>query len=61
MDEHTFPPPLHVTIGLAITAVTIAVLVVGYFRRRRRRSFPAHGWLGIVALVGAECHAFRRH
>src|SRR5271163_1024588 len=54
MDEHTFPLPLHVIIGLAITAVTIAVLVAGFFRRRRRRAFPAHGWLGIVALVGAE-------
>ncbi len=58
MDEHTFPLPLHVTIGLAITAATIAVLVAGYFRRRRRRAFPAHGWLGIVALIGAEAMLF---
>ncbi len=54
MDEHTLPLPFHVTIGLAITAATIAILVAGYFLRRRRRAFPVHGWLGIVALIGAE-------
>jgi len=47
-------PDLRTPIGLAITAATLGVLVVGYFRSRRRHSFPAHGWLGIVALAGAE-------
>jgi hypothetical protein len=41
-------------IGVAITAVTVGVLVLGFFRSRRRGPFPAHGWLGIVALAGAE-------
>jgi hypothetical protein len=59
MDEHTFPLPLHVTIGLAITAATLVVLVAGFFRRCRRRAFPAHGWLGIIALAGAELMLFR--
>jgi hypothetical protein len=40
--------------GVAITAATVAVLVIGYFRSRRYRPFPAHGWLGIVALASAE-------
>jgi hypothetical protein len=58
MDQHLSLLPLHLAIGLAITAATLLVLVAGYFRRRRRRSFPAHGWLGIVALAGAECMLF---
>lgn len=40
--------------GVAITALTVAVLVIGYLRSRRYRRFPAHGWLGIVALGLAE-------
>ena len=47
------------TIGIAITAATVAVLVVGFFRARRSLPFPAHGWLGIVALVAAELLMFR--
>jgi len=44
-----------VTLGIGITAAIVAGLVLGYFRvRRRRRHFPAHGWLGFVALAGAE-------
>jgi hypothetical protein len=46
-------------IGITITAATVALLVVGFFRVPRRQSFPAHGWLGIVALVGAEWLMFR--
>jgi hypothetical protein len=41
-------------IGIGITAATIAVLVAGFFRSPRRQPFPAHGWLGILALAGAE-------
>lgn len=58
MDQHLSLLSLNLILGLAITAATIAILVAGFFRRRRRRAFPAHGWLGIVALVGAECMLF---
>src|SRR5215469_3371171 len=43
-----------ITLGVTITALTAALLVVGYFRTRRRRGFPAYGWLGFVALASAE-------
>src|ERR1700739_3983004 len=43
-----------VKLGIGITAAIVAGLVLGYFRVRRRRSFPAHGWLGFIALAGAE-------
>src|ERR1700756_4887873 len=43
-----------VTLGIGITAAIVAGLVLGYFRVRRRRGFPAHGWLGFIALAGAE-------
>ena len=43
-----------VTIGIGITAAIVVGLVLGYFRVRRRRRFPAHGWLGFIALAGAE-------
>ena len=43
-----------VKLGIGITAAIIAGLVLGYFRVRRRRGFPAHGWMGFVALAGAE-------
>jgi hypothetical protein len=46
-------------IGIGITAATAALLVIGYFRTPRRHSFPAHGWLGILALAGAEWLMFR--
>src|SRR5580658_5788349 len=58
MDERTFGFPIRLTIGLAVTAATVTVLVAGFFMRRRRRAFPAQGWLGIIALVGAECILF---
>ena len=59
MDEFAFLLPLRLALGLAITAATAAVLVAGFFRRPRRRAFPAHGWLGFVALAGAEWMLFR--
>jgi hypothetical protein len=40
-------------LGIILTAATVTVLVVEFFRARRRR-FPAHGWLGFVALIFAE-------
>ena len=43
-----------VTLGIGITAAIVAGLVVGYFRVRRRRGFPAHGWMGFIALAGTE-------
>jgi hypothetical protein len=46
-------------IGIAITAATVAALIIGFFHARRRRGFPAYGWLGIVALAGAEWLMFR--
>ena len=45
-------------LGVAITAATLLVLVIGYFLARRRRAFPAYGWLGWVALVSAEVLMF---
>lgn len=44
--------------GLAITGGTLAALAIGYFRSRRRRAFPAHGWLGLATLVMAEILMF---
>jgi len=40
-------------LGVILTAATVTILVVEFFRARRR-PFPAHGWLGIVALICAE-------
>jgi hypothetical protein len=40
-------------LGIILTASTVTILVVEYFRARRR-PFPAHGWLGLVTLVCAE-------
>ncbi|MGA7915545.1 MAG: hypothetical protein WCA00_09940, partial [Candidatus Acidiferrales bacterium] len=47
-------------LGVAITAATLLVLVIGYFRARRRGAFPGYGWLGWVALAGAEALMFAR-
>jgi hypothetical protein len=43
-----------IALGIVVTALTAALLVVGYFRARRRRTFPAYGWMGLVALACAE-------
>jgi hypothetical protein len=51
-------PMLATEIGIGTTAATIAVLVVGFFRARRRHSFPAYGWLGITALAAAQWALF---
>jgi hypothetical protein len=46
--------------GIGVTFGTVALLVAGFFRSRRRRPFPAHGWIGIAALAAAEWLLFRR-
>ncbi len=53
-------PDAHTALGLALTAVTVALLLLGYFRARRLRPFPAHGWLGWLALLCAEALLFAR-
>ena len=47
-----------VKLGVIILAATLAI-VVAEFLERRTRAFPAHGWLGLVALAGAEWLMFR--
>ncbi|MGA3295050.1 MAG: hypothetical protein ABSE45_13835 [Candidatus Acidiferrales bacterium] len=47
-------------IGIGATAATVALLLVGFFRARRRRPFPPHGWLGLFTLAAAEWLMFRR-
>ena len=55
-----FGVPLSTAVGVVVTAATALVLVIGYFRARRRRAFPVYGWLGWVALVFAEVLMFAR-
>ncbi len=40
-------------LGIILTAATVTILIVEYFRARRKR-LPLHGWLGLIALVCAE-------
>ena len=40
-------------LGIILTAATVTILVVEFFRARRL-PFPLHGWLGLVALICAE-------
>jgi hypothetical protein len=51
-------PTLHTELGIGATASTVAVLVVGFFRARRRHPFPLYGWLGIISLAAAEWTLF---
>jgi hypothetical protein len=51
--------PHGIAIGIGVTALTVGVLIAGYFRSRRRRPFPGYGWLGIAALICAEILMFR--
>jgi hypothetical protein len=44
-------------LGLIITAGTVTVLFLEFFRTRRR-PLPAHGWLGLLALALSECLMF---
>jgi hypothetical protein len=47
-----------VKLGVIVTTATVTILVVEFFRMRRR-PFPAHGWLGLLALVCFEYLMFR--
>jgi hypothetical protein len=40
-------------LGIILTAATVTILVVEFFRAHKK-PFPAHGWLGLVALICAE-------
>ena len=40
-------------LGIILTAATMTILVVEFFRARRR-PFPAYGWLGLFTLICAE-------
>jgi len=40
-------------LGIILTAATVTILVVEFFRARRG-PFPAHGWLGLFSLICAE-------
>ena len=40
-------------LGIILTAATVTILVVEFFRLRRR-PFPSYGWLGLFALIAAE-------
>jgi hypothetical protein len=50
---------LATAIGIAATAATLSVLLVGFFRARRRQPFPSHGWLGLITLAIAEALMLR--
>src|SRR5271156_324509 len=56
----TLMPSARTTLGLALTAVTVASLFLGYFRARRLRAFPGYGWFGWLALLSAEALLFAR-
>jgi hypothetical protein len=45
-------------LGIIFTAATVTILVVEFFRLRRK-PFPAHGWLGLFALLAFEFLMFR--
>jgi hypothetical protein len=51
--------PHSTALGIAITIATVAALVLGYFRIRRRRAFPLHGFLGIMVIGVAQWLMFR--
>ena len=44
-------------LGIMLTAATVTILVVEFFRARRR-PFPAYGWLGLFALTACESLMF---
>jgi hypothetical protein len=44
---------LMLSVGLAITGLTTAVLVIAFFRHKRF-PLPGYGWVGLIALIAAE-------
>jgi hypothetical protein len=46
-------------VGIIITAATVTVLIAEFFRARRK-PLPAHGWLGLFALIVCEFLMFHR-
>src|ERR1700693_5610166 len=40
-------------LGIILAAATVTILVVEFFRARRK-PLPAHGWLGLIGLACAE-------
>src|SRR5712692_726066 len=49
-----------VKLGVAITAATLAILAAEFLRHpARARTLPVYGWLGLLALAGAEWLMFR--
>jgi len=47
-------------LGIFVTSVTVGGLLHGYLGARKRRLFPAYGWLGLISLIGAEILMFLR-
>ena len=54
----TMVPSNMVKLGLAITAITVAILLAG-FLRCRKHTFPVYGWASLAALLAAEVLMFR--
>jgi uncharacterized membrane protein len=49
-----------VKLGVAITAASLAILAAEFLRHpARARTLPVYGWLGLLALAGAEWLMFR--
>ena len=49
-----------VTAGVAATAATVTLLVLGWFTRARRQPYPLYGYAGLGILLVAELLLFRR-
>jgi len=47
-----------VALGVTLTGVTAAALLIEFFRHRRN-SIPAYGWAGLAGLIAAELLMFR--
>lgn len=47
------------SVGLGITALTAAILVIAFLRHKKNR-LASYGWLGLIGLILAECLMFRR-
>ncbi|HUO34284.1 MAG TPA: hypothetical protein VMU43_04780 [Candidatus Acidoferrum sp.] len=47
-------------LGILVTSASVGAMAAGYSRVRKRRPFPAYGWLGFLSLAGAEIVMFLR-